>query len=274
MDEPTMNVSRLPSAKQSISRDRWGRPLVIPPDGGKPVAYRRVTTIAKAIDDTSNIQRWAQRMTAFGLAKRPDLFALVARCELDDKKELDRLCDQAKEHAGGSAAANTGTAIHALLEQFDNGQDPTPVNPNEELALTAWQRFLASTGWTIDGVEVFVVQDDIQAAGTLDRILSGHIADLKTGASANYGHQAWAAQLSIYAHSKRYVDGVRSPLDVDRKTGYILHLPVGARDVTVYDIDLERGRQIAKVAMSVIEWRATKDLMRRHDPWSVPRPKP
>ena len=35
-----------------IPRDRWGRPLVIPPGGGKKrVAYRRVTTFVGVLED-------------------------------------------------------------------------------------------------------------------------------------------------------------------------------------------------------------------------------
>ena len=32
-----------------IPRDRWDRPLIIPPNGGQPVAYTRVSTLAKAL---------------------------------------------------------------------------------------------------------------------------------------------------------------------------------------------------------------------------------
>lgn len=35
----------------AVRRDRWGRYLVVPPDGGKPVGYTRATTVAKALDE-------------------------------------------------------------------------------------------------------------------------------------------------------------------------------------------------------------------------------
>ena len=39
-------------------RDRWGRYFVVPPEGGKPEGYTRVTTIAKSADDGGAIQAW------------------------------------------------------------------------------------------------------------------------------------------------------------------------------------------------------------------------
>ena len=75
---------------EPVTRDRWGRPLIIPPDGGKPVAYTRVTTVAKTLEDEGGLSKWMMRMTALGLAQRPDLYALVATVG-DDKGALDRL---------------------------------------------------------------------------------------------------------------------------------------------------------------------------------------
>src|SRR5690606_1008152 len=62
----------------AVQRDRWGRPLIVPPGGGDPVAYTRVSTLAKALDDTSNLMAWKQRVTAVGLARRQDLRTRLA----------------------------------------------------------------------------------------------------------------------------------------------------------------------------------------------------
>ena len=32
----------------NVRRDQWGRYLVVPPGGGRPTGYTRVTTVAKA----------------------------------------------------------------------------------------------------------------------------------------------------------------------------------------------------------------------------------
>src|SRR5215831_14489249 len=97
----------------AIRRDRWLRPLVVPPGGGKPVPYTRCTTYVSALEDTYNLSRWQQRMVAIGLAERQDLLLAVA-AHRDDKAHLNELCEKALEAAKGSAPATTGTALHKL----------------------------------------------------------------------------------------------------------------------------------------------------------------
>ena len=53
-------------------RDRWGRPLIVPPDGGKAVPYTRCTTIADTLDERRALEAWMQRQVAVGLAMRPE----------------------------------------------------------------------------------------------------------------------------------------------------------------------------------------------------------
>ena len=50
-----------------IERDRYGRPLVKPPKGGKSVPYTRATTIANSLDDPAALTAWKMRMAAIGL---------------------------------------------------------------------------------------------------------------------------------------------------------------------------------------------------------------
>ncbi|MGK3946754.1 hypothetical protein ABK046_51375, partial [Streptomyces caeruleatus] len=66
-----------------LERDRYGRPLVVPADGGKKVAYTRCTTFVGAAEDTFPLSQWQQRQVAVGLSKRPDLVSLAASAEGD-----------------------------------------------------------------------------------------------------------------------------------------------------------------------------------------------
>ena len=52
--------------------------------------------MAKALDDTSNLMAWSNRMTAMGLAQRPDLLALVQAADPDDRDELNKVCERAE----------------------------------------------------------------------------------------------------------------------------------------------------------------------------------
>jgi hypothetical protein len=260
-------------------RDRWGRPLIVPPDGGKPVGYTRATTVAKTLDDEGSLIKWTQRMTAAGLARRSDLLALVSsRLTADGdipeqhKAEVQRLCDEAKEHGGGSRAANLGTALHALTEQVDLGDNPT-IPTNFQPDIDAYRR--AVEPFQVLAVEQFVVLDDHQIAGTLDRLWQlpdGRIviADLKTGQNLDYSWRSIAVQLAIYAAGTRYRDGQRSPLHCDGVNpdiGIVIHLPIGQARCDLYQVDLRAGTVALAHSMWARRWRTRRDL---HTTFVVP----
>jgi hypothetical protein len=253
-------------------RDRWGRPLIIPPDGGKPVGYTRATTVAKTLDDEGSLIKWAQRMTAAGLARRPDLLALLA-AKIDTngdiaehhKTDVQRICDEAKEHGGGSKAANLGTALHALTEQYDLGQTPT-VPADLQADIDIYRRTVEP--FEVLAVEQFIVLDEHQIGGTFDRLWRlpdgrNVIADLKTGQNLDYSWRSIAVQLAIYAAGVRYHDGQRSPLwpePVDQDTGIVIHLPVNQGRCDLYQIDLRAGTIALQHSMWARRWRNRKDL--------------
>jgi hypothetical protein len=103
-----------------VPRDRYGRPMVVPPKGGKAVPYTRTTTVAGSLDDGTALVAWKLRMAAAGLTLRSDLL-LAASANRDNKLEMDKLVEDAMEAAGATAQANIGTAIHTLTEKYDRG---------------------------------------------------------------------------------------------------------------------------------------------------------
>lgn len=246
-----------------IPRDRWGRPMVVPPTGGKPVAYTRCTTFVDCLEDKFNLQKWEKRMVAIGLTLRPDLLLAASACR-DDKSKLDTVCDQAKEAAQGSASATTGTALHALTEQHDRGLDVGPIPDTARADLNAYVQ--ATAGLEHLGIEEFVVHDGLQIGGTFDRLVryqgETFIADLKTG-SVDFGMGKIAMQLAVYAHCVRYDARTheRSPLaDVDRKRAIVIHLPAGAATCRLLWVDIAAGWEGVQVARAVREWRKRKDF--------------
>ena len=108
--------------KVEVPRDRFGRPLITPPGGGKPVPYTRATTWASTLEDRWNLERWGKRMVALGLADRPDLLMAVS-VNRGDKDRLNALCDDAVEAAKASAAATVGTSMHQLTDMVDRGDE-------------------------------------------------------------------------------------------------------------------------------------------------------
>ena len=241
-----------------IPRDQYGRPLIAPIDGGKPVAYTRVSTLAKTLDDQSALMLWKQRMTAIGLSKRPDLLSLTA-AKYDDKKTMNDVVKQAMSAAESDKAANVGTALHRLTELVDTDQLPTGLPAEHLNDLYAYEQ--AMKPLQVVASEMFVVVDEVQAAGTFDRLVrlpDGRIvvADIKTGQTEpDYPHgvmqqTAIYSRGWIYEHGKGRVARL-GDLGVDQSTGLLIHLPAGKGRCDLYLLDLERGWTLAQIAVAV-----------------------
>jgi hypothetical protein len=266
-----MSTDLFDSPTTPIPRDRWGRPLVTPPDGGKPVGYTRCTTFVDCLDDKYNLQKWQQRMVAVGLVDRPDLVLAVA-AHRHNKKELDSLTKSALDAAQAGAAATTGTAIHALTERIDRGEE-LPLIPEAYLAdLDAYRH--ATAGLEVLAIEQFTVLDDERVGGTPDRVVryrgKAYIADVKTG-SVDFGAMKIAMQLAVYARSTPYNHDTNTrhpyPADVDTSRGIVIHLPAGTGTCELRWIDLDAGWSAVQVAAQVRRWRSYKDWYR---PFAAP----
>ena len=280
---PTTEWADVPT----IPRDRWTRPLVIPPSGGKAIAYTRCTTFVGALEDTYNLGQWQQRMVARGLAVRGDLLARVASLgpqpEDDEKAKgwkatLNALVDDAREAAAASSAANIGTALHEFTEAYDTGRldlstVPAMYRPHMDAYARATDKLRAVE------VERFLVQDDLKIGGTTDRILRVEgredlglvIGDVKTG-SIEYGASKMAMQLAVYARSERYhPSGMRSAIDeINLSRGLIIHLDAKTAECSLHWVNLMDAWEAVQLAASVRAWRARKDLMARADDLDSP----
>lgn len=232
-------VSAVSDVESQIGRDQWDRPLILRPEhephagpcvtkrgAGCFVAYRRASSVAEALEDHFGLDQWKRRLTAEGLAKRPDL---VQAIHTASKKEVMAICEQAFEFAGGDAASRNGTTMHALTERLDNGLDvPAGLPANIVAMLEAYEK--TTKPLTILDTEQFVVQDKIGVAGTYDRRveLDGRvvIGDLKTGQSLSYMAVKAPAQVAVYASGKKYhLTGEREDHGAEKDWGLIIHLP-------------------------------------------------
>lgn len=244
-----------------IPRDRWDRPLIVPPSGGKRVPYQRVTTLAKMLDDQHNLTKWSARMVAIGLADRPDLL-LAASAHRDDKDELNKITEKAKEAAKAGAAATTGTALHTLTERIDRGEE-LPALPEVYARDLAVYRE-ATAGLQVREIEKFCVNDTLQVGGTTDRIyeIDGqrYIADTKTGSRIDYGIGSIAIQLAVYSRAWGYDPQTdeRHALNVNQQWGIVTHLPSGMGRCTLHWINLEQGWYGAQLAALVRDFRKLK----------------
>jgi hypothetical protein len=253
------------AAPVEVPRDRWQRPLIIPPNGGQPVAYTRASTMAKALDDLNNLMAWKQRKTAVGLLRRPDLLTRVAGAiangdddtDWPTKKALNAVCEEACEAAGATTGRSAGTGFHALTEAVDRGEEPPFVTTEDRARLDAYRA--ATTGYTALAAETFVVIDELRVAGSFDRLWrcpdgAVRVGDLKSGKSEKAFPLATAIQLALYAHGALYdpATGKRTPLhdDLDLSTGLLIHMPPSG-GCEVVPLDIDRGWQAARIAAEV-----------------------
>jgi hypothetical protein len=281
-------------------RDRWGRYLVVPPTGGKPVGYTRVTTVAKALDDGSGLLDWKATASVVGTMRRPGIRAAWEQLlnehpdpwygSPESKKKCKELVKDAAEAGGSGDRALLGTSLHALVETLNKGGTPLVSQDATQRDLDAYQRAIDAAGLHVDPAycERTVVLDGAQVAGTADMLsvkVPGFdvplIADLKTGERLDFGWQAIAVQLAAYAHADAlYTQGdatdgsqdVREAMPTVSQTfGLVIHLPAGKAECHLYIVDLEAGRQAFAQSLDVRRWRARKDLA---TPFTAPTPAP
>jgi len=267
---------------KDFERDRWGRPLIVPPNAkGKPVAYSRCSSFGAVLEDRFNLELWKVRTACIGLAQQPHLLAQVAACKVDDSKTLNRLAEEALNFGGSRTGAGLGTALHQFAERVDVGElsvdaviDPWGADVRAYLAA------LDAHGLSVvhELTEVALVHDELRVAGTADRFYrrdDGRLvcADLKTGKKIGDSPLAYVVQLAAYATALRYdvERGVRSPVgDVDTSTGLLVHLPAGKAMCTIYEVDLVAGMELARLAGRVRAAQKRKDLVRQSLPGHYP----
>lgn len=264
------------------------RPKILPPPGetwrnpgtGRKVGHRyytRVTTFADALTEQYNLTNWKLAKLLVGLGQRSDYVRQASALTMEerDRDARDELVAKALE-AAGPDAAGLGTALHTLTERLDRGDDiGTP--PEEVLP------DLAAYTALVDGLiayrhrEARVVCDQLECAGTPDGIAhvaepcpAGcgpevlHVIDTKTGSIRYPGKMS--TQLAIYAHSDLYdpATGERTPIEVCRSWGAIIHLPTETGEAAPFWLDLEHGWRGAMLAGPVREWRkvGADDILR------------
>lgn len=250
---------------EAIPRDRWGRPLIPPVDGGEPVGYTRASTLCKALSDSTGLMEWKAKMTAAGMAARPDLNLLAAALDVNadgDKPKWRELVEQAQEAAAASGSANRGTAIHRFIELANEGQDPETMPEAVRADIRAYLAAMDAAGLEIVASERFVVVDEVQAAGTFDHLLRRKSDGLLALGDVKTGHKEldypWGVvqQNAIYAHGHLYSveqgrHGHLPSLGVSTDLGYLIHVPQGTGTAQVYEFDLDVGWSLAKTAVAV-----------------------
>ncbi|HEY9414172.1 MAG TPA: hypothetical protein VIQ30_05390 [Pseudonocardia sp.] len=274
----------------AIKRDWYGRPWVSQ-DGGPlryedgkktPVnatAYTRVSTLAETLDDKSGLMDWCAANAAVGVVRDASIYAQIAHLASahrdpwnvpEAKKQLKPLVARAQQMAGSDEGSGMGTAFHGMAELIDQGIEPEFIPPPMIPWLEKYREVMAP--WEVLDTETFLVADEVQSAGSMDRLLrhraSGRVvaADIKTGKSDPDFPLKVTIQTAIYAHGERYdqESGKREPLhpDIDLAHGLLIHVPIrtGTPRCALYPLDLATGWELAKTSVAVREARRMKKL--------------
>lgn len=276
------------SNEPEIKRDSWGRYRLTSPEDPKQTvkSWTRVTTFAKALDDTSNLSKWLCRMTIKGLVTDEALIVKTEDTDIDDRRTLDRIVDQAKDKAGANDAAANGTAIHTLTEKEDRGEKYR-VPAKWRKHIDGYKRLKEDSGLEFPPqfIERVVVVPELGVAGTFDRLcvvkedmtvsVNGKIfflrkgevvvGDVKSNKSLDYAQVSIATQLAVYSRAK-YMWNLHTeewePLPVlNQNVGFIFHLPSTTGDAALYAIDLEAGWEAAQLCKQVRDVRGQKNLV-------------
>lgn len=286
--------------EDALTRDRWGRPLINPPGGGRKVGYRRASGFGSPLESDYALQKWGKRQVARGIARTEKLAIAVTRAEARlaaaerdgdwkaakaAKTELDDLCESAMQAVGSDAAAEIGTALHHICELVDLGEDPGHIPAVLDADVRAYGE-LVKPRFRMVSVERFVVQDELQVGGTLDRaaellvpmtptgddgepigeeLPAGTVVidDLKTAqdmffAGAKFGVQNWCYASGTPYNTKtgqREEWGHPAP---SREWALITHLPSKKGKAALYWVDLAGAREAAEYACGVYDWRNKK----------------
>lgn len=264
------------TARSEPTRDRWGRYLLPNPETGEEQAWTRATTISGLLDDTYNLERWAERQVVLGLAKRDDLMLLAKTVHSPNsqngKRQLNGIVKDAKQASAQQSRANIGTAIHAATESFDRGEQMTKLPPPYNADVDAYIAKMRKLGITVEPgyIERIVCLPELEVAGTLDRMVRvpgwelPAIADIKTGATVHFAELSHAIQQSIYANATHVWDpelGDLVPMPpVDKTRALIIHLPAGEARCEVHVLDIAQGIEAARIASAVHKWRKAKGL--------------
>jgi hypothetical protein len=262
-----------PADADRIARTHDGRPLIIPPEGGKPKPYTRSSTFCRALEDGAALVAWKERMLLKGALEHPDLIPPNLN-PMDYRGPAGAVIEELKAAAGANDAANFGTACHAIADDADFRPEMDPVvEYNLDQPFIDWlARYREVTAnITPLAAEIFVVCDEFKTAGTFDRIVElpdgrAVVADIKTGTLRIQEH---TIQLTQYALGQQYneQDGTRVPLterfpNLDTSLGIVIHVPAEKKGVIeparLVPVDLEEGYRLSLLAQEVRQSRSRK----------------
>lgn len=190
--------------------------------------WRRVSTLIKKVDtNTSALDAWKKRQVLLGAARRDDIILGVKALGAPDpvlgwneptKKKLNAWAEDCMTAAGSSAGATEGTAMHDLTERVDRGEPIDQVAaglPGPAAAsLRAYAKLRELNGWRSVEIERTVVCDELEVAGSFDRIDEIPSLSVLGGWTCQHGHVHGADESRVIVDVKTEKDPLLNGLHI------------------------------------------------------------
>jgi len=261
-------------------RRAGGAPMVVRlDDPTKWDRYSRPSGWGSDLDDEQQLVTWKIDRAMEGVASDPSIAAMVA-ANIGIREGAKERRQQAITRGRGEQAADIGTALHKMTQRVEEGDGfiaPEPFSAD----IAAYLMALDGAGLTSEHIECHLCNDEMRAAGTADRIYLAHrqlevpgfapimpgqyiLGDLKTGKRLDYSLPGFTIQLSLYCDSVFYdvETNVRSPLPDGLRTdvALLVHMAAGTASCTFHWLDLQVGREGARIVKQVRRWRNRDDF--------------
>jgi hypothetical protein len=200
------------------------------------------------------------------------------------KADCKALVEECATVGGANDRKEIGSALHTITALIDLGQAPTHLSDETTRDVAAYlhTRNMADIEIVEGMIEVTVVLDTYQVAGTFDRLckVPGFdlplISDLKTGASLDYSYQDFAVQLAAYSRGEFiYQQGTaedgsqdrRLPMpEVNQDWGLIFWLNAGTGNMDLILLDLNAGWEAFGHSLFAREWDKAEPYRRFEHP--------
>lgn len=198
--------------------------------------WQRVSTLIKKVEtDTYNLDQWKLRQVAEGLAVRDDLVLAVkamgrpsdrpdGQWSAEDKAKLRDIVKAAMEAAKERDGGRVGTAVHDLTERIDRGEPlasvlrglPAPAAAD----LDAYAALIKLNHWRSVEIERTVACDELNVAGTIDRIYEiPGLTDILGEWICQHGHDHGMGNSSVIGDVKTENDPTRNGLHIGPQLG-------------------------------------------------------
>lgn len=248
--------------------------LVTIDEVGTESIVERVEAANQALEETVKRVKKAHKK---GKLDETELQDALDGAEKAHRTALADLAEEAFQAGDGYLKAETGTRIHKLTEYVDRGEDlPDDATDTERRDIAAYVAARDALGVEVKLIEQFVVLDELEVGGTLDRLIRidspklgrrvTAIGDVKTG-RMDFGAGKMARQLAGYARGKTYdwrdPENSRKPLRANQEVGYIFNVPAGQGVCFVYELDLKLGAQGLKICKEIFDYRAETSTLKK-----------